>query len=132
MDAESIVNYWLAEYAYTASTRNLEAHMALVSKNVMVVGLPNGKVVDYDGWYKRRYNEFTRKLLHNLTYKNMNVSESSPTQITFNVNEFMRSTQGEVIKVNKDITIHKKADQVWCVVMEHIHDIKMQLHMTPA
>ena len=63
IQARNIAEHWLEELAFTAATGNLHAHMALVSRQVKVLGLPGNKLVDYQGWKRRRHNEFSKRLL---------------------------------------------------------------------
>lgn len=123
--ARDIVQRWLNDLAFSAATWNLDAHMALVSNEVKVIGIPGGKVIDYNGWKNRRKNEFNKKLLHSLTYKLINILLQEEDKLLFTVIETMKSNQGKVITVDKAIKLKRENDGQWRVIHERIDRIEL-------
>ena len=100
--------------------------MALVSRKVQVYGVPNIEKIDYQGWKRRRRNEFKKKLLHSLTYRDATVLGSSDTSISFSVQETMRDHSKRSLEINKEITLHQEQDGKWRVVREQILNISLK------
>lgn len=123
MNSQNIIKRWLNELAYSAATWDLEAHMALVSKKVMVFGIPGIESVDYNGWRQRRRNEFNKKLLHSLSHRNITLLSENPQAISFSVYEQMRDSKKKCIEVGKEVTLHLEGDGQWRVVREQVVSI---------
>lgn len=124
MESKTIIKQWLNELAYSAATWDLDAHMALVSEKVVVLGIPGIDKIDYQGWHKRRRNEFNKKLLHSLIHREPTVLSERPQFITFSVQELMRDHNKKCFELDKEITLHQEADGKWRVVREQILKIK--------
>lgn len=124
--AQEIAQNWLGQLTYSAATCDLDAHMALVSRNVKVLGIPGGKVIDYAGWKKRRHNEFRKKLLRSLSYQLIKVLQYEIKTLRFTVIETMKSTQGQIIIVDKVIKLLREEDGKWRVVQESIDRIELK------
>ncbi len=125
-ESNSIIKQWLNDLAFSAATWNLEAHMDLVSEKVQVLGVPNRKKIDYHGWKKRRHNEFNKKLLRSLTYRDAKLLNEGPESISFSVLETMKDHSMKSIEVKKEITLHQELDGKWRVVREQIINIKVR------
>jgi hypothetical protein len=102
--------------------------MALVSEKVVVLGIPGVDRIDYQGWMKRRRNEFNKKLLHSLVYRDPRVLSERPQFITFSVQEVMRDHEKKCIELEKEVTLHQEQDEQWRVVREQILNIKTRGH----
>ena len=124
--AREIAQHWLDQLSYSAATWNLDAHMALVSRSVKVLGLPGGKVIEFSGWKKRRNNEFRKKLLLSLSYKLINILKYEKGMLLFTVIETMKSSQGQIIVVDKAINLRCEDDGQWRVVQERIDRIELK------
>ncbi|MGM0594404.1 MAG: hypothetical protein ACQETD_07705 [Pseudomonadota bacterium] len=123
-EAEKTVQGWLDEIAYSAATWDLKAHMKLVSHRVQVSGLPSGQTIDYRGWRQRRHNEFRKKLLRSLTYRLGKILSSEPDRIIFRVEETMRPDQGQLIVIDKEVTLEREEDGHWRVTRERFRQIR--------
>jgi len=115
-----IVQQWLNRFSFSAATWNLDDHMALISHDVQVHGLPGVGVVDYAGFKKRRHNEFHKKLLLSITHKDLALIESNGEHITFAVKETLKSTRGEGFVLDKEIRLRLEKDGKWRAVQEQI------------
>ena len=132
MESTKIIKKWLDDLAYSAATWDLDAHMALVSRNVVVLGIPGVDMVDYLGWKKRRRNEFNKKLLHSLAHRNPQVLSERPKFITFGVQELMKDHSKQSIEIDKEITLHQEEDGRWRVIREIILSINAKQYCNVA
>ena len=126
MDAKEIAQHWLDALAFSAATWNLDDHMALVSTQVKVRGIPGVEVIDYDGWKKRRQNEFSKKLLRSLSYRLHNILAQEEDSVVFTVVETMKSSQGQIITVDKAVNLRREKDGQWRVIQERIDRIELK------
>lgn len=124
MDAREIAQNWLDELTFSAATGDLDAHMALVSRQVKVLGIPGLRAIDYSGWKKRRRNEFGKRLLHSLSYRLSKILSQQENSILFTVVETMKSSQGQIITVDKAVNLRREDDGKWRVVQERIVHIE--------
>ena len=125
-DPEDIVEQWLAELELTTASRDLEAHMALVSREVQVHGLRRAGVIDFEGWRKRRRNEFRNGLILCLKHKNVQLIAAEPGNIVFTVTETLKGTRGEVIVIDKQVVLKQEENEYWRVTLEHISNIDLK------
>jgi hypothetical protein len=132
MDSHKIITQWLNELAYSAATWDLDAHMALVSKRVTVLGVPGIERIDYTGWKKRRHNEFKKKLLHSLHHRDMQVLSERPQYIIFSIKEQMRDHAKKCIEVEKEVTLHQEGDGKWRVLHEQFININASRYKETA
>lgn len=124
MESNAIIQDWLDNLAFSAATWDLDAHMALVSRQVTVIGIPGVDKIDYQGWKLRRRNEFKKKLLHSLTHREATLLNERPKIITFSVKELMRDQEKQCIELEKEITLQQEEDGKWRVVRELILNIE--------
>ena len=98
--------------------------MNLVSENVVVYGLPDGKTLNYADWRKRRKNEFQRGLLKNIAYDKLSIKTIGLRRLIFNIEEVMDAANGDLAIINKTVIIENEQDKQWRVVEETIKDWK--------
>ena len=128
MSQEVIIN-WLNRMSESVRQRDLDAHMGLVSKKVLVYGVPNQESLGYYDWKRRRRNEFYQNLLTSLTYSNLNIKTVSLRRLGFEITEIMQAISGQKIHIDKEIILEQESDNQWRVVEEtikHWHHIKHQ------
>lgn len=125
MEATEIATEWLNDLTYTIATRDLNAHMRLVSKKVMVMGI-GSKVIDYRGWMKRRRIEFEKQLLQRIKYSMPRIIDSDDNRITFSVTENIKASDGQVFELDKEVTLKQRRDGSWRVVLERINSINSE------
>ena len=123
MSQELILN-WLDELSESVKHHDLDAHMALVSKKVQVYGLPSKNIVNYQGWKKRRGNEFERNLLASLSFSNLNIKTITLRRFGFEVTETMLATNGKSLNIEKEMILELEDDEKWRVVEETIKEWK--------
>lgn len=123
---QTIIGNWLKLLTRSVETRDLAAHMQLISERVKVYGLPGGQIVDYNQWQKRRYTEFSQAQLLALAYRLLNIKTSTPRRLGFHVEETMQACNGICIFIDKDIILERETDDQWRVVEENIHHWKLE------
>ena len=119
---KDIIQNWFAEMVHSVVTRDLDAHMALVSKQVQVYGLPGRNPVDYRSWLQRRNNEFSKMRLRSLHYDGVRIKTIGLKRLAFSTKETMTANDGSRVIINKDIMLQKEEDQQWRVIEETIND----------
>ena len=118
--SQELIRNWLNSMSDSVKNRDLESHMELVSKQVQVYGVPNQGVLGYKDWYRRRRNEFKNNRLASLSYKNLSIRTITLRRLGFSITEFMQATNGQQIKIDKDIMLEQEQDKQWRVVEETI------------
>ena len=122
--SELDIRKWLSNIEKTIKSKDLDQHMALVSENVMVYGLPSGKTLNYEDWRKRRESEFKRNLIKKLAYDNLQIKNFGLRRLIFTVQEIMDGVSGDIAFINKQIVLEQEKDEQWRVVEETIKDWK--------
>ena len=128
MSQELILN-WLDRISESVKKRDLDAHMELVSKKVLVYGIPDQESLGYYDWKRRRRNEFNNNRLASLTYNNLTIKTITLRRLGFLVTEIMQATTGQGVQIDKEIILEQESDNEWRVVEEtvkHWHRLKNQ------
>lgn len=102
--------------------QDLDAHMGLVSKKVLIYGIPNHESLGYYDWERRRRNEFYKNLLASLTYSDLSIKTISLRRLGFQITEIMQAISGQAVHIDKEIILEQEADKQWRVVEETIKD----------
>ena len=122
--SELDIKKWLSNITETVKSKDLDKHMALISENIMVYGMPSGKTLNYADWYKRRESEFKRNLIKNLTYDDLQIKNFGLRRLIFTVQEIMDGTNGDMAIINKQIVLEQEQDEQWRAVEETIKNWK--------
>ena len=109
MSQELILN-WLNRMSESVKKRDLNTHMGLVSKKVLVYGIANQESLGYFDWKQRRRNEFYKNHLASLTYSDLNIKTISLRRLGFQITEVMQATTGYKIHIDKDVILEQEAD----------------------
>ena len=118
--SELVIREWLERLAETVARRDLDGHMALISKKVYVYGLPGDKTVDYAGWRLRRENELRKGLLAGLRHNGITIRNIGLRRVGFNTTETLVAASGHEVVVNKDMILEQEEDGRWRLVEEKI------------
>jgi len=102
---------WLQSFAQTAVEQNLTAHMAHISKEVGVFGVPGFDVLGYDDWFKQCEHEFPQGLIKALSYPNPKIRTSTDEQILFVVLETMSMANGGSSSQALEMLLQKEGDK---------------------
>lgn len=115
------IQRWLDDMSISVATRDLGAHMALVSPNVRVYGLPGkNDSIGYADWERRRRHELSSGLLSRLDYESVRIKTIALRRLVFSVTEYMHAQTGAVVEIEKNIVLEHEDDRCWRVVEEVI------------
>lgn len=90
----AILDNWLETFVATALARDLAGHMALISPEVLVFGVPGFDTLDYDDWYRQCEHEFPQGLISDIGYTKINVRTADAQRILFKSLETTQTTDG--------------------------------------
>ncbi len=90
----AIVDNWLETFVATALARDLAGHMALISPEVLVFGVPGFDTLGYDDWYRQCEHEFPQGLISDIGYTKINVRTADAQRILFKSLETTQTTDG--------------------------------------
>jgi hypothetical protein len=88
------VDSWLEQFVSTALARDLEGHMAMISPEVMVFGVPGFDTLGYEDWYRQCEHEFPQGLITRLEYSRVKVRTGSEDRILFKSLETTQTSDG--------------------------------------
>ena len=126
MDEREIAQDWLDDMAYTAAVRDYKAHLDLFSRDVQLHGVPDAGVIDYEGWVRRRLHELKTGLLFSLSYRDLEIRSASEDEIVFTVSEKMKSSEGHILVLEKEVMIVKERKNRWRAKLERINHHEMR------
>ncbi len=132
--ATSIAQKWLGESARTASNHLFEEHFNLISKKVVVKGMPGFDSISYEDWARQSEQEFKDKMIVSVSYKGFKLQATNETQIMFKTVEKIVAKDGTQRAHGVEILLGLE-DDVWRVTQERIltddesrHDGLIQEH----
>jgi len=119
-DAQQLAEQWLTESTESATRKDLEGHMGMISKRVSVEGVPGFDNIDYDQWYGQCKHQFENAMIKSLAYKGFNLVSATDTQIMFTVYETVVGMDGTLNEQVVEMSLEKEQDEVWRLVHERI------------
>lgn len=129
MTVEKIAQTWLDECCYTIQSYNHTAHMNLISKDVLVYGVPGFDVIGYDDWFSQCEHEFSEKLIAQASYEGLKIRQSNDKQIMFLTQETVRATDGAVDTHPIEIVLSQETDDKWRVTQERLLSTEEARHL---
>ena len=117
---EKIAQQWLNDVAASANAHELEHHMNLISKRVVLTGVPGFDTLGYDDWYAQCAHEFEQGLLKSVDYKGLKMIVDGDTRIMFKTWETVTGSEGESSAQGIEVLIEKEDDGVWRLVQERV------------
>jgi len=118
--AQQVAEQWLTDAAESASQKDLEGHMGMISKRVNVLGVPGFDSIDYDTWYKQCRHQFENAMIKSIAYKGFNLVSATETQIMFTVLERVVGTDGTLNEQLVEMSLEKEDDDVLRLVQERV------------
>jgi len=110
----------LEALALTANAGAFISHMALISRDVSVYGVPGFDVIGYEDWARQCQYEFDEGLLKRVSYEGLRMVTATPGNVLFKTTETVEGTDGTVNRQGLEILIRKEADGKWRVLQERI------------
>lgn len=92
---KAIVDNWLARFVSTALSADLANHMAMISREVLVFGVPGFDALDYDDWHRQCEHEFPQRLLRALDYGRVRLRTADDAHILFKAVETTVTAGGQ-------------------------------------
>lgn len=127
---QTIIATWIEGVVASVKSRDLDAHMQMVSPSVQVYGMPSKAVIDFNEWRARRKVEFNNRELMSINYEVQRIITNMSRRITFTAVESLLNNTGKLIRLDKTIILEKEQDGVWRVVEESIKDWKVKKYET--
>ena len=118
--SEKIVQQWLKDAARSANEKNLDAHMALISKHASLVGIPGFEHMDYEDWQNQCKYEFENNLLKSICYEGLKLITVTNTRIMFKTFETVEGTDGTINAQGIEVLLEKEEDEQWRLVQERV------------
>lgn len=94
--SQEIVEAWVREFVSTALARDLEAHMDLISRDVLVFGVPGFETLDFDDWYRQCEHEFPQALIADIRYDRIKIRTADDKRVLFKALETTRTADGDI------------------------------------
>ena len=118
--AQQIAEQWLTDAAESATQKDLEAHMGMISKHVSVKGVPGFDNINYDIWYEQCKNQFAMSMIKSIAYKGFNFISATESQISFTIYETVVGTDGTLNEQIMEMLLEKEEDGVWRLLTERV------------
>ncbi len=121
MDVATVIaKKWLTASAQTAGNNQFEEHFNLISKKVVVKGMPGFDSISYEDWARQSKQEFKDKIIESVSYHGFKLQATNETQIMFKTVEKITSTDGTQRAHGVEILLGLEDDDVWRVTQERI------------
>jgi hypothetical protein len=118
--SEALVRQWLDARAATANSKNLAAHLDLISRNVALTGVEGHDVIGYDDWAAACTREFKEGVLKRVDYQGLKLVEVTGSRIVFRTWETVEGNDGTVNSQGIEVALQLEDDGKWRVVQERI------------
>lgn len=118
--AQQIAEQWLTDAAQSAGQKDLNAHMAMISKRISVQGVPGFDNIDYDTWFTQCKHQFEMAMIKSIAYKGFNLISATDSQIMFTVYETVVGMDGTLNEQIVEMLLEKEDDGQWRLLQERI------------
>ncbi|HEC04774.1 MAG TPA: hypothetical protein ENI84_01070 [Thiothrix sp.] len=119
-EAIAIAQKWLEASAKTATNRQFEEHFNLISKKVVVKGVPDYDSISYDDWARQSEQEFKDGVLESVGYEGLKMVATNDHQIMFKTVETVCASDGTRRAHGVEILLTLEEDGVWRVTQERV------------
>lgn len=117
---QRIAEDMLVALARAANTHDYAAHMALISRDVHVFGVPDFAVIGYEDWARQCQYEFEQGLLQYVGYEGLHVISATSTHILLKTTETIEGTDGTNNRYGPEVLVHRDGDGVWRIPQKRI------------
>ena len=118
--AQDILQQWLDASANTATSGEHEAHMALISHKVSLLGVPGFEIIKYDDWSRQCKDEFDEGMVKQVVYEATQVVAAGMMLIMFRAVETVEVLDGPIDKNAIEGVLEKESDGRWRLTQERI------------
>ena len=126
---KAIIRKWMANSSETLSNYDVKGHLALISKEVKVYGVPEHEVIAYNDWAAQVEHEFNNKLIQTVEFRGDHIRVEKSGDIIFTTLEVITASDGQVINNALEVVLKKENDGVWRVIQERILDEAESRHL---
>ncbi len=119
-DAIAIAQKWLDASALTATNKQFDEHFNLISKKVIVKGVPGYDSISYDDWARQSEQEFKEGVLESVSYEGLKMLATNEHQIMFKTVETICASDGTRRAHGVEILLGLEDDGVWRVTQERV------------
>ena len=118
--SKQIAQQWLQAAVSTAASKDLQAHMDLISQRVSLTGIPGYDSIGYDGWSAQCKHEFENNILKSVRYEGLKLIAETESRIMCKTYEIVEATDGKVNAQGIEILLEKENDNKWRLVQERV------------
>ena len=118
--SKEIAQQWLQAASSTATGKDLQAHMDLISQKVNLTGIPGFDSICYADWTAQCQHEFQNNLLKSVRYDGLKLITETESGIMFKTYDTVEGTDGTVNSQGIEILLEKENDNKWRLVQERI------------
>ena len=122
--AQDILQQWLSASASTAAAGQHEAHMALISQKVSLLGVPGFEIIKYDDWSRQCKDEFEDGLVKRVIYEATEVVAAGLSLIMFRAVETVEACDGPIDRNGIEGVLEKESDGQWRLTQERILSVE--------
>lgn len=119
-EAEKIAKNWLNSVVESVTSKDLNAHLNLISKKVNLTGVPGFDSIGYDDWANQCKHEFENNLIKQIIYTGFKLRVNNDTSIMFKTHESVEASDNTINAQGIEVIIEKEDDEQWRVVQERI------------
>ncbi len=118
--SEAVIKNWLSEISRTLAAHDHAAHMALISRNVSLLGVPGFDNIGFDDWSKQCQYEFANRLIQRVDYGKIRIRVVTEKRIMFMTYETVTAKDGSINAQGVECLLEKEDDGQWRLVQERI------------
>jgi len=118
--AETIVKTWLTQLVETASERDHQAHMNLISKKINLIGVPGFESIGFDDWSNQVQHEFGIGLIDDIQYQGLMIRAANDERIMFITHETIVANDGTQKQQGIECLLDKEDDGQWRLTHQRV------------
>ncbi len=122
MNPEEIIQQWMDDSRETLKNYDVEGHLNLISKDVIVHGVPELNTIDYKDWSAQVHHEFAERMIKSVDFDGMRIRAKNDSEIMFTTLETITATDGKELQNRLEVVLLKEEDGQWRVVQERLLD----------
>jgi len=118
--SEAVIQHWLNEISRTVAAHDHAAHMALISRDVSLLGVPGFDNIGFDDWSKQCQYEFANRLIKRVDYGKIRIRVVTDKRLMFMTYETVTANDGSTNAQGVECLLEKEDDGQWRLVQERI------------
>ena len=118
-DAIQVAKNWMSKIVNTATNRQYDEHMDLISKKVNITGIPDFENIGYEDWANQCKHEFENNIIKSITYQGLKLQAHTDSRIMFKTYESVEATDGSINAQGIEVLLENE-EGTWRVTQERI------------